>query len=71
LLKQGDSVQGSLHFGTITGLSPDTTYYYTYGDADLQLFAPVASFVMPPLPAASAAVHILAWADAGQANLGE
>ncbi|CAL8471017.1 g10559 [Coccomyxa elongata] len=59
---------GSMHYGTITGLAPDTTYYYTYGDAALNLFAPEASFVTPPLPSAADKIHFIAWADAGQAN---
>ena len=63
-------MQGSLHYGTITGLAPNTRYYYTYGDATLGLFAPESTFVTPPLPDASAKVHIVAWADAGQANAG-
>lgn len=63
-------MQGSMHYGTISGLAPDTTYYYTYGDAALNLFAPEASFTMPPLPSASDKIHFIAWADAGQANAG-
>ncbi len=64
-------MQGSMHYGTITGLAPDTTYYYTYGDAALNLFAPEASFVTPPLPSAADKIHFIAWADAGQANAGQ
>lgn len=62
------ALQGALHYGTITGLAPDTTYYYTYGDAALNLFAPESSFTMPPAVSAAAKVHFIAWADAGQAN---
>lgn len=63
-------MQGSLHYGTIIGLAPNTKYYYTYGDAALNIFAPEASFTTPPLPDASAKIHFVAWADAGQANAG-
>ena len=60
-------MQGSLHYATLTGLAPNTQYFYRYGDSALALFSPEYSFTPPPVPAASASVKWLAWADAGQA----
>ena len=60
-------VQGSLHYATLTGLAPNTKYYYRYGDIISQLFSPEYSFTTPPLPGAGTTVKFLAWADAGQA----
>ncbi len=59
--------QGSLHYATLTGLAPNTKYYYRYGDLISQLFSPEYSFTTPPVPGAGTTVKFLAWADAGQA----
>lgn len=61
-------MQGSLHYATLTGLAPNTKYFYRYGDSALALFSQEYSFTTPPVPSASATVNFLAWADAGQAT---
>ena len=33
LTRCGACAQGQLHYGLVTGLAPQTTYYYIYGDA--------------------------------------
>ena len=65
-------VQGQLHYGTITGLAPNTQYFYQFGDATPGAgFSAVFSFTTPPVPAVTTTVRWLAWADAGQATYGE
>jgi len=59
---------GVMHSATMTGLMPDTQYFYQYGDEDLGL-SRVLSFVTPPVAGPHATVALLHVADMGQAEV--
>ena len=63
--------QGNLNYVTLTGLAPNTKYYYIFGDSTLGAsFSAESSFTTPPVPSTSDYIHFIAWADAGQAVAG-
>eukprot|EP01025_Chloroclados_australasicus_P032526 TRINITY_DN32989_c0_g1_i2.p1 TRINITY_DN32989_c0_g1~~TRINITY_DN32989_c0_g1_i2.p1 ORF type:complete len:573 (-),score=57.61 TRINITY_DN32989_c0_g1_i2:445-2163(-) len=58
---------GQMHYGIITGLNPNSKYYYVFGDPQYG-FSEEYSFYSPPTPGPDQDVHILLIADVGQAE---
>mmetsp|Transcript_1844 Transcript_1844/g.5402 ORF Transcript_1844/g.5402 Transcript_1844/m.5402 type:complete len:625 (-) Transcript_1844:225-2099(-) len=59
---------GSLHRAVLTGLHPDTKYYYSYGDEE-HGWSEELSFMAAPAVGVGSAVRLLAIADMGQAEV--